>query len=295
MRPCRAVRVRHEPLPAVNQRKQRVFDAATPAPKKLTASREQKHSKSEVKHRGLLGLGPLGAAGKTTSIVPKIFISYHHRDRSRAEALASVLEALEWRVYWDRKLEGGASFSKELLRQIRDSACVLVLWSRSALASKWVEAEALEAFNTSKLFSVLLHGVAPPFPFNTAHAVSLNLWRGRRDHAQLHALIESLSKFVGLMPQNESVQKSDTPRALQVPARMLQEYRKKLRSGSGLAHVSAKAIADGLPQAAVEAVLLCEYYEELARKIMRDALGFDVKRGRLTRASARPPQKRGGA
>jgi len=217
--------------------------------------------------------------------VPRIFISYDRRDKRRAEALVSVFEDLDWEVYWDSNLDGGVSFSKELHRQIRDSACVLVLWSRLALSSKWVEAEALEAFNAGKLFSVLLHGVAPPFPFNTAQAVSLNLWRGARDHPQLHGLIQSLSKFVGLIPRNGPVQKSNPPRALQVPARMLKEYRRKLRSSSEPARVSAEAIAEGLPQAAVEAVLLCEYYERLAREIMLEALGLDLQSDRLTKAS----------
>lgn len=39
-----------------------------------------------------------------------IFISYASEDRDRAEALANVLAALGWSVWWDRKIIAGQAF-----------------------------------------------------------------------------------------------------------------------------------------------------------------------------------------
>ena len=72
----------------------------------------------------------------------RVFLSYATEDRRRADDVMAELEALGARPWLDeRELEPGAAFVARISSALEESDLVLVLWSRSAALSRWVELE----------------------------------------------------------------------------------------------------------------------------------------------------------
>ena len=81
----------------------------------------------------------------------QVFISYSRRDLAFVEQLAADLQAAGLDVWYDLSgLEGGARWSREIQKAIRESQYVLVVLSPDSVASKWVEEEFLYASELRK-------------------------------------------------------------------------------------------------------------------------------------------------
>jgi hypothetical protein len=77
------------------------------------------------------------------------FISHASADRSKAQLVESALGAS--RVWFDRSdIRLGALLGRELLSQIRKSRTVVLLWSRRASRSPWVQSEWISAVTLRK-------------------------------------------------------------------------------------------------------------------------------------------------
>ena len=100
-----------------------------------------------------------------------IFISYARADRDRIEKLASALEGEGYSLWWDRHIEGGAEFSKDIERELETAKAVIVAWSKDSIESRWVKDEAGLASEAGKLVSIALDGSAPPIGFKQFHAI----------------------------------------------------------------------------------------------------------------------------
>lgn len=100
-----------------------------------------------------------------------IFISYARADRDKIEKLAAALEAEGYSVWWDRNIEGGSEFSKDIERELEAARAVIVAWSRAACESRWVKDEANVAAEDGKLIAISLHGGEPPIGFRQFHAL----------------------------------------------------------------------------------------------------------------------------
>ena len=61
---------------------------------------------------------------------------------SIAQRLASALEDEGWSVWWDRRIPAGKTFDEVIEEQVAAARCVVVLWSKTSLKSKWVKIEA---------------------------------------------------------------------------------------------------------------------------------------------------------
>lgn len=124
-----------------------------------------------------------------------VFISYAREDRDQAERLARALGAEGLQVWWDEESlhSGGESFSHSIDKALKDARCVLVLWSHHSIASDWVDAEALGAWNEGKLHSVWLEDDVPVrVPFNASHARNLSDWDGNADFPELRRLLADI-------------------------------------------------------------------------------------------------------
>jgi hypothetical protein len=108
--------------------------------------------------------------------VSDIFISYAKEDSLVAREIAYYLEGQGYSVWWDTNLTGGDDYQLEILKKVRSARVALVLWSKDAIASKWVRSEAAAALDDDKLLPVKLQGVTyeeiPP-PFNLLHAIDV--------------------------------------------------------------------------------------------------------------------------
>jgi len=126
-----------------------------------------------------------------------IFISYAREDRALAARIAGAIEAQGMSVWWDRRLDAGAEFSKDIERELKAAKAVVVAWSAAGAASPWVRDEAAFARNAGKLVSIRLDAQDPPLGFQQFHAADFSKWRGDRQADEFQSLLSSLSKRVG--------------------------------------------------------------------------------------------------
>lgn len=116
-----------------------------------------------------------------------VFLSYSRDDAARAKSVAAALERLGHEVWWDNQLEGGSRFASEIEAALKRADAVVVLWSRSSLASAWVQDEAAEGRDTGRLVPVVIDGSQPPLGFRQFQAIDLTKWTGRPGAAAIKA------------------------------------------------------------------------------------------------------------
>lgn len=129
-----------------------------------------------------------------------IFLSYASEDRDRAREVAVDLETLGWDVWWDRRLQAGKTFSGVIESEIGKAGCVLVLWSKSSIVSRWVRDEANEGLERNILVPALIERVEPPMGFRSIHAADLIDYAGDQNTPGFRQLVADLSALVGPPP-----------------------------------------------------------------------------------------------
>jgi TIR domain/FHA domain len=107
-----------------------------------------------------------------------IFISYSHPDRDKARVIAVGLARHGWQVWWDERLPLAQDFDAVIEEQVRQCRCALVLWSASAVTSRWVRAEAGLALERNVLVSVFIERVEAPLVFRHNQGHQLTEWLG---------------------------------------------------------------------------------------------------------------------
>jgi hypothetical protein len=131
-----------------------------------------------------------------------IFISYASPDRDKARALAGVLDAKGWSVWWDRTIPPGKEFDEVIETALDSAKCVVVLWSKSSITSSWVKTEAADAMRRKVLVPALIDQVKIPLEFRRLQAADLSRWQdsgSQQDVAtrqQLETLFQSISTLV---------------------------------------------------------------------------------------------------
>src|SRR6478736_4535205 len=105
-----------------------------------------------------------------------IFISYASGDRPVAEKFAHAFENCGWSVWWDREIPVGKSFDQVIEEELHAARCVVVLWSKAAVRSRWVKAESGLAADRERLVPVLIDDAAIPLEFNRIQTAMLVNW-----------------------------------------------------------------------------------------------------------------------
>lgn len=126
-----------------------------------------------------------------------VFISYAREDLESAQALAHMLEARGWNVWWDRELVPGNRFDEVIEREITAASAVIVLWSKVSVASPWVRSEANAAVERGVLIPVLLDGTNVPLRFRIVQAVDLTGWDGTSGDPRLASLLSGVDALAG--------------------------------------------------------------------------------------------------
>jgi hypothetical protein len=129
--------------------------------------------------------------------VSDIFISYSRTDRDRAQGLARALGQLGFEVWWDRKIPPGKTFDQVIQEALDASDCVVVLWSKTSVASDWVKEEAQAGLVKGALVPVLIDDVPIPLGFGRIQTANLVSWDGSPDHPELDQLARSVASLAG--------------------------------------------------------------------------------------------------
>jgi hypothetical protein len=83
-------------------------------------------------------------------------------DQAQATRLAETLKAAGLDVWWDALIEGGAAFAKSIEAALESCNAVVVMWSRTSVASDWVLDEAARGRDLRKPVPVSMDGTLPP-------------------------------------------------------------------------------------------------------------------------------------
>jgi len=127
----------------------------------------------------------------------RVFLSYARDDVEVARKLAGVLTEAGQTVWWDRHLHGGANFSNEIDRELKNAEAVMVLWSPASIASAWVQDEAAEGRDSSRLIPAVLGSVKPPLGFRQIQCIDLSEWEKDGRTEPLDDLLSAITKVAG--------------------------------------------------------------------------------------------------
>ncbi len=123
-----------------------------------------------------------------------VFLSYAREDRTRAVQIADALQDASWSVWWDRDIEPGQDWDQAIEEALTKSRCVVVLWSKTSVQSRYVRAEARAALARDILIPVLLEKTRLPLEFDGLQAASLDGWSGARLHLGLQQLLKNVAR-----------------------------------------------------------------------------------------------------
>ena len=125
-----------------------------------------------------------------------VFLSYAREDGAKAALIARALTGQGWRVWWDRTIPPGRTFDDVIEDALDDAGCVVVLWSKAAIASHWVRAEAAEGMRRGILVPAYLEDVKIPLEFRRIQAANLRSWNGSIDDPKFEQFLQSVSMLM---------------------------------------------------------------------------------------------------
>ncbi|MES2903541.1 MAG: TIR domain-containing protein [Pseudomonadota bacterium] len=128
---------------------------------------------------------------------PTLFLSYAHADAKRAEALAAVLGARGYTIWWDSMIEGGASFAKSIRGALEAADAVIVLWSKTSIESDWVADEAAQGRDRKRLVPLSLDGSLPPLGFRQYQTIDLSGRNVKPSAAQIERIERAIRAAIG--------------------------------------------------------------------------------------------------
>jgi formylglycine-generating enzyme required for sulfatase activity len=126
-----------------------------------------------------------------------IFISYKREEQSIAKKLAEALEKKGWSVWWDPKLRAGEHFDDAIERALTDAKCVIVMWSKLSVNSRYVKDEATYALNRNKLVPIQIEEVDLPFRFEGIQTGQLINWDGSVSSPGFQKLVVDIASTTG--------------------------------------------------------------------------------------------------
>ena len=135
----------------------------------------------------------------------RVFLSYAREDVGTAKQLAACVGRAGHSVWWDHDIQGGSHFASEIDKELKAADAVVVLWSKTAVDSPWVQDEAAEGRDSGRLVPVIMGADKPPLGFRQFQSIDFAAWGGTDDEPPLKALIAALAQKCGeAQPKNDA-------------------------------------------------------------------------------------------
>lgn len=125
-----------------------------------------------------------------------VFVSYKREERAKVETLVATLKKLGLDVWYDYEIVSGDQFERVISHELNAAKAVVVCWSKAAVESEWVQAEADKARGAEKFASVTLEPCELPMPYNVMHWADLSTWSGALPHDGVRQLVGKLASLV---------------------------------------------------------------------------------------------------
>jgi tetratricopeptide (TPR) repeat protein len=128
-----------------------------------------------------------------------LFISYGSGDRPFVRVLVTHLQRQGWTVFWDEHLNAGSTpeFDMRLEEELDRARCVVVIWSRKSVESRWVRSEANRGARRKVLVQVRVESVQLPLGLDFEQAVDV---AGRDEGRWLPKLYEAIGRCAQISP-----------------------------------------------------------------------------------------------
>ncbi len=105
-----------------------------------------------------------------------VFVSYARTDKSRVAPIVAALEAQGWSVWWDPEIAAGQQFDDQIEAELGKARCVVVIWTPTSVASRWVRGEAREAADRGILVPTRFDDARLPMDVRALHTTDLDGW-----------------------------------------------------------------------------------------------------------------------
>lgn len=134
-----------------------------------------------------------------------IFISYAREDLEKVRPIVRLIEAAGWSAFWDRTIPAGMTWRQHIGRALDDAKCVIVVWSKYSVESKFVQEEADDGNEREILIPVLVEKARPPLGFRSIQHEDLSDWKGDPEHPGAKSLLKSIEGFSGKPKKHPSI------------------------------------------------------------------------------------------
>jgi adenylate cyclase len=125
-----------------------------------------------------------------------VFVSYARSDKARVAPLVAAIEAQGWSVWWDPEIDAGQQFDDQIEAELNAAKTVLVVWTPTSVASRWVRGEAREAADRGVLVPARFDGARLPMDVRAIHTTDLDGWGENPASAPFQALLKALGAMI---------------------------------------------------------------------------------------------------
>jgi outer membrane protein OmpA-like peptidoglycan-associated protein len=141
-----------------------------------------------------------------------VFISYTRKDVEFVRELSADLEKQGLSVWWDQSIPTGKSFDEVIEEALQTAKCVIVVWSKESISSRWVRLEAGEGMSRNLLFPILMEDVQIPLAFRNIQASNLINWNRDLNHPAFKKLVGDIKLGIS------GINAAESPEAKKVTA-----------------------------------------------------------------------------
>ena len=139
-----------------------------------------------------------------------VFVSYSRSDKARVSPLVAAIKAKGWSVWWDPSIAAGQQFDDQIEAELQAASAVLVVWTPTSVASRWVRGEARDAAERDILVPVRFDNARLPIDARAIQTTDLDDWGEDPASAPFQDLLRSLGAVIERQRASQSARSAAT-------------------------------------------------------------------------------------
>jgi adenylate cyclase len=139
-----------------------------------------------------------------------VFVSYSRSDKARVSPLVAAIKAKGWSVWWDPSIAAGQQFDDQIEAELQAASAVLVVWTPTSVASRWVRGEARDAAERDILIPVRFDNARLPIDARAIQTTDLDDWGEDPASAPFQDLLHSLGAVIERQRASQSARSAAT-------------------------------------------------------------------------------------